>query len=97
MGDYTTNTSGRIVIASLAAGTYNITETKAPSHGDVPDIIQLHVAVRHGSLIDIIHYNKDEVPKTIEVKIGETTEVTWALRGHKGQVTIDTTSHCRQA
>ena len=36
------------------------------------------------------NYNKDEVPKTIEVKIGETTEVTWALRGHKGQVTIVT-------
>ena len=31
VGDYTTNTSGRIVIASLAAGTYNITETKAPN------------------------------------------------------------------
>ncbi len=37
-------------------------------------------------------YDKDSVPKTIEVKTGETTEVTWKLQGHQGQVTIVTYS-----
>lgn len=37
-------------------------------------------------------YNKDLVPRTIEVKMGQTTEVTWKLQGHQGQVTIVTYS-----
>jgi len=37
-------------------------------------------------------YDKDSVPKTINVKTGETTEVTWKLQGHQGQVTIVTYS-----
>ena len=30
VGDYTTDASGKIVVSTLAAGTYNIAETKAP-------------------------------------------------------------------
>lgn len=35
-------------------------------------------------------YDKDTVPKTIVVESGGTTEVTWKLQGHQGQVTIVT-------
>lgn len=35
-------------------------------------------------------YDKDTVPKTITVEPGETTEVTWKLQGHQGQLTIIT-------
>lgn len=37
-------------------------------------------------------YVKDNVPKTIVVNIGETTELTWKLDGVKGQVSIFTFS-----
>lgn len=37
-------------------------------------------------------YVKDTVPKTIVVKTGETTELTWRLSGEQGQVTIVTYS-----
>lgn len=37
-------------------------------------------------------YTKDNVPKTIVVKTGETTELTWKLQGEQGQVTIVTYS-----
>lgn len=36
------------------------------------------------------NYDKDSVPKTIVVESGGTTEVTWKLQGHQGQVTIVT-------
>lgn len=36
------------------------------------------------------NYDKDNVPKTIVVESGGTTEVTWKLQGHQGQVTIVT-------
>lgn len=35
-------------------------------------------------------YDMDTIPKTVSVKIGETTKVVWELTGHKGQVTIIT-------
>lgn len=34
------------------------------------------------------NYTKDTVPKTIVVETGETTELTWALNGIQGQLTI---------
>lgn len=35
-------------------------------------------------------YNKDVTPRTIEVKVGETTEIVWKLSGHQGQIVINT-------
>lgn len=35
-------------------------------------------------------YTKDIVPKVIEVKVGETTELVWKLASHQGQITIVT-------
>lgn len=35
-------------------------------------------------------YTKDTVPKVIEVKVGETTELVWKLASHQGQITIVT-------